>query len=90
MNCRDIEDLLLSGLDEPLSAADQALVDAHLPTCPTCVESLRAHVTTIELVRELGRSEDAAIAPPLSEDLVQRILAARVAATTGSSARRTG
>lgn len=90
MNCRDIEDLLLCGLDEPLGADDQAVVDAHLPTCPTCVEKLRAHVTTIELVREMGRAEDATQAPPLSEELVQRILAARVAAGTERSARKTG
>ena len=88
MNCRQIEELLLLALDEPLGTSDQATVDAHLVACPSCVESMRSYVKMLALVREVGRADEERAAPPLSETLVRRILDARIADRDATNARR--
>ena len=90
MNCRQIDELILDALDEPLNAGDRAEVDTHLAACPACVANLQTYVTTIGLLQDLGRIEESQAAPPLSDELVRRILDARNAAQVNRSARRTG
>ena len=90
MNCQQIDELILDALDEPLSADDREKVDTHLTACPACVANLQTYVTTVGLLQELGRIEESEIAPPLSEDLVRRILDARNVAQANRASRRTG
>lgn len=90
MNCPQIEELQLLALDEPLAVTDQATVDAHLAACPACVESMRAHVKMLALLREVGRADEHRAAPPLSDALVRRILDARIVDRDVTNARRIG
>ena len=90
MNCPRVDELLLDSLDEPLTAPDRADVDAHLASCPACVGNLQAYVTTIGILRDLGRIEATEAAPPLSDELVRRILAQRDGAQSDKESRRTG
>ncbi len=89
MNCARATDLLMTSLDAPLSAAEQADVDAHVMECPACLERLKACVVTTQVLRGLAAFEDEELedAPPLAEGFVQRVLAARRAS---AERRRTG
>jgi predicted anti-sigma-YlaC factor YlaD len=80
MNCTHIDALLSASCDAPLDASEQALVDAHLPNCPSCVRRMQGYVTTSQLLRGLGTYEEMEVASAVPESLVQRILAARKAA----------
>jgi predicted anti-sigma-YlaC factor YlaD len=80
MKCPDTHSLLACSLDEPLGAADQAKVDAHLAECPSCVRWLTEQVTIITVLRGLGKIEEKELPPPVPEHLVRRVLAAHKAA----------
>jgi anti-sigma factor RsiW len=92
MTCTQIDALLSASCDAPLTAAEQALVDAHLPGCPDCVRRMQGYVATSQLLRGLADFESLEVAPPIPESLVQRILAARKTAILHGSReqRRTG
>ena len=91
MNCNRIHDLLATSLDEPLGQADQATVDAHVVQCPACVRWLTEQVLTVQVLRGVGKIEEAEVPPPLPEHLVRRVLAARSAeAAQKKSGRRSG
>ena len=77
MTCQHIDALLSASCDAPLSASEQALVDAHLPGCPDCIRRMQGYVGTAQLLRGLATYETIEVPPPVPESLVQRILAAR-------------
>jgi len=87
MSCRHSHDLFLSSLDVALSASEQATVDRHLSECPPCVGFMRDTIALRQVLGGLGGIETRKVAAPLSEALVQRILAARVAEIAGASDR---
>ncbi len=80
MNCRRIDVLLSTALDEALPPREQAEVDAHLATCPACVRRLKGYGVTVQVLKGLRAIEQADEPPPVPENLVARILAARSAA----------
>jgi predicted anti-sigma-YlaC factor YlaD len=79
MTCQQIDALLSASCDAPLTASEQALVDAHLPICPSCVRRMQGYVATTQLLRGLSTYELSEVPPPVPETLVQRILVARKA-----------
>jgi predicted anti-sigma-YlaC factor YlaD len=80
MKCPQIHALLATSLDEPLRPAEQAEVDAHLLQCPDCVRWLTEKVLVVEVLRRVGKIEEAELPPPVPEHLVRRVLAAHRAA----------
>ncbi len=75
--CDRFDALHLASLDGPLPPSERAEFDGHLATCPACVDRLRGYVATVETLKGLARDEDLEDAPPLPEELVGRLLAAR-------------
>ena len=80
MKCTEAHGHLACSLDEPLAPAAQAKVDAHLEECPACVRWLTDHVLIVEVLRGLGRIEEAELPPPVPDHLVRRVLLAHKAA----------
>jgi predicted anti-sigma-YlaC factor YlaD len=76
MKCTEAHGHLACSLDERLAAADQAKVDAHLGECPDCVRWLTDQVVLVEVLRGIGKIEEAERPPPVPEHLVRRVLAA--------------
>jgi anti-sigma factor RsiW len=89
MTCDRSHDLLLASLDAALSAAEQTELDGHLSACPACVRLMKEFVVTSQVMRGWDEADAADAAPALPEDLVRRILAARVAAETAPERKRT-
>jgi anti-sigma factor RsiW len=87
--CRDIDELLLASLDQPLEPGDQDVVNAHLAECGECVSRMKDYVVTTQILRGLGPKEEADVVP-LAEGLVTRILAARKAEVLAERRSRTG
>ncbi len=90
MTCNRYDGLLVASLDQPLDAADQTDLDAHLLSCPRCVERMTEYVITSQLLRELGAAEEVEACPPLPERLVVRLIAMGKAAASDESRARTG
>jgi predicted anti-sigma-YlaC factor YlaD len=87
MNCIEIQTLLSLSLDEPVGPSERAAVDEHLAGCTSCARGMVQQVLTVEILRGVGRLEEAETPPPLPESLIQRIVAARAAAA-GTQRRR--
>lgn len=85
MDCRNALELLTAGVDAPLDAAHQRALDAHLVTCPSCVEALREHVLAREALREASLAPTAE--PALPDATVARIVASMRAARAAAGTR---
>lgn len=83
-DCTPYLDLLIESLDEALPVAVQQDLEAHLASCASCVEALRAHVRVRSTLRDLG-SADVEPLLPLPEALVRRFVAAIRAAREGGA-----
>jgi predicted anti-sigma-YlaC factor YlaD len=80
MKCTEAHGHLACSLDERLSPAEQAKVDAHLGECPDCVRWLTDQVVLVQVLRGIGKIEEEELPPPVPEHLVRRVLAAHKAA----------
>jgi anti-sigma factor RsiW len=76
MTCRELIDFLMSYLDGELAADVRAEFERHLAVCDSCVNYLDTYRATVQLEKSAAASDDVAL-PPLPEELVQAILAAR-------------
>ena len=77
MTCRDVNEFLMSYLDDELDRAQKDEFEAHLALCEDCVRYLETYRRTVELGRDaFTRAEDPAegVVP---ERLVRAIIAAR-------------
>ena len=79
LTCRDICDFVMAWLDGELPERERAIFAAHLALCRQCVNYLEGYKTTIKLAREAHETNPCASLPPVPEDLVKAILAARKA-----------
>ena len=68
MNCREVEELIPAYLLGALEEKEQALVEAHIRECPTCLALFHEQSPAITLLSGVG---DSLQAPP---DLKQRVL----------------
>lgn len=66
-------------LDGELPEREQAIFAAHLRLCRQCVSYLEGYKTTIQLARQSHETNPCAALPPVPDDLVKAILAARKA-----------
>jgi anti-sigma factor RsiW len=76
MTCRELTDFVLDYLADDLPAPLRQAFDRHLDLCPNCRVYLATYDATITAER-LAFGDELAAQPPLPEDLVQAILAAR-------------
>jgi anti-sigma factor RsiW len=76
MTCRELTDFVLDYLAGELPAPLRQAFDRHLDACPNC----RVYLATYEYAIKaecLAFGEELGAEPPLPEDLVRAILAAR-------------
>jgi predicted anti-sigma-YlaC factor YlaD len=73
MTCREILDFLDAFLDGALTAEQRVLFQEHLDVCDDCVNYLDSYRATVRL----GKEAFATDLPPVPDDLVRAILAAR-------------
>ena len=73
MTCREAIDFLMAYLDGELSAEQRAAFDQHLSICESCRNYLASYESTVRL----GRIAKPVDAPPVPEDLVRAIAAAK-------------
>ena len=76
LTCQEVLDFLSDYVEGRLPAAEHARLEEHLAVCPPCVDYLRSFQATLAACRSL-RGSDLAQLPPLPEELVQAIVAAR-------------
>jgi anti-sigma factor RsiW len=77
LTCRDICDFVMAWLDGDLPDRERAIFEAHLKLCRQCVNYLDSYRATIQLARSSHEANPCAALPPVPEDLVKAILAAR-------------
>jgi anti-sigma factor RsiW len=76
MTCREVTEFLADYLSGALPAAERAVFDEHLGTCPECLAYLKSYAETVRLGKAAFADPDAPVADELPEALVQAILAA--------------
>jgi anti-sigma factor RsiW len=79
LTCREICDFVMAWLDGELPEREQAIFAAHLSLCRQCVSYLEGYKATIKLARQSHETNPCAALPPVPDDLVKAILAARKA-----------
>jgi predicted anti-sigma-YlaC factor YlaD len=77
LTCREICDFVMAWLDGELPEREQAIFAAHLKLCRACLNYLDTYRATIKLARSSHEANPCAALPPVPEDLVKAILAAR-------------
>ena len=75
LTCREVVEFLADSFAGELDAEERSAFEGHLAECPDCVTYLRSYATTLRLV-QTAHVDDRASAP-VSEALVQAVLAAR-------------
>lgn len=80
MTCQEAIDFILSYLDGELPAEVRAEFERHLAICRNCVSYLDSYRTTVNLEKTAFAACNDPNTPPLPEELIQAILAARAAA----------
>lgn len=75
LTCRELNAFVVDYLDDALPLADRAAFEAHLAACEDCLVYLRSYRAAVALGKTYG--DPAADPPPMPEELVQAILAAR-------------
>jgi anti-sigma factor RsiW len=78
MNCRECADFLMQYVSGELPQETSELFALHLARCRNCDEYLRQYRDTIAAGKSACAHEDRT-APPMPEELVRAILAARKA-----------
>ena len=76
LTCQHVLDYLSDYVDGRLSPEERARFEEHLAICPQCVDYLENFKATLAACRDL-RDAQYHMLPPMPEELVQAILAAR-------------
>lgn len=74
LTCREICDFVMAYLDGELPDRERQVFQKHLEICPECVCYLKTYQTTVALGKNACTDPSP---PPIPEDLVKAILAAR-------------
>ena len=77
MTCRDVIEFLLDYVAGTVSAEERTVFEAHLAVCPPCVAYLKTYPATVQLGQRALSESDASDSPPIPEELISAILAAR-------------
>jgi predicted anti-sigma-YlaC factor YlaD len=77
LTCREICDFVMAWLDGELPERERAIFEAHLKLCRQCVNYLDTYKAAVKLARAAHEANPCAALPPVPEDLVKAILAAR-------------
>jgi anti-sigma factor RsiW len=77
MTCRDVIEFLLDYVAGTVSAEERTVFEAHLAVCPPCVAYLKSYQATVQLGQAALSESDEADPPPMPEELISAILAAR-------------
>jgi len=78
MNCRECIDFLMDYIDGDLPADQRGIFDAHLRSCPPCIEYLETYRRAVELGRQsCVHEEQAALPPGVPERLLEAIRRAK-------------
>ena len=79
IKCSELIDFIADYLTNELPAGERSEFERHLNVGPPCQVDLKTYQETIRLSREAekGVSADQDLAPPIPEDLVRAIVAAR-------------
>ncbi len=80
-SCREALDQLGDDLDGTLPAGNNLALRLHLYLCRHCRDYRKTYFTTGQLVKALQDEAGARLEEPLSEEMIRRILAARIAKT---------
>ncbi|MFO0837392.1 MAG: zf-HC2 domain-containing protein [Phycisphaerae bacterium] len=76
ITCRELTDFLHDYVSGDLAQAQHAEFERHLAVCPPCVRYLSSYRKTIEVGRDCLKAPETSL-PPMPEELVRAILAAR-------------
>lgn len=74
--CRELADFLLEYVSGEMPEPTRAAFEEHLAACPPCVAYMKSYVKCVELAKAT-LCEESRCVPPMPEELVRAILAAR-------------
>jgi predicted anti-sigma-YlaC factor YlaD len=77
MTCKDAVDFLADYLEGNLAWPQRLVFELHLLLCRNCRRYLESYSRTVELTKGLNHESSTAGIPPIPEELVRAILAAR-------------
>jgi len=77
LTCREICDFLMAFLDGELLERERLIFEKHLAICRECVNYVESYKTTVALSKQTLQDPCAVPQPPVPDDLVKAILAAR-------------
>lgn len=77
ITCREVHEFLHDYFSGSLPAEEKRVFEEHLRACPPCVAYLESYDLTVKLGKEALRAPAGDPPPPLPEELVRAILAAR-------------
>ncbi len=80
MTCRDVLEFLMDYVAGTVTPEELTIFEAHLAICPPCVAYLRSYRATVQLGQAAFSNGDGTDPPPMPEELVAAVLAARVSA----------
>ena len=77
MTCQDIVEFLMDYAAGAVSQEERAVFEAHLAACPPCVAYLKTYEVTVQVSQKALAGPGPEALPPMPEELVAAILAAR-------------
>lgn len=72
-SCKHVSDFLSDYVDDELASEERAAFERHIELCPRCVDYVRSFEATVRAGREVCGDD----CPPIPDELVRAILAAR-------------
>ena len=77
LTCRELVGFLNDYVDGDLEERQQQAFDAHVASCPPCIEFLKSYRLAIELGKDAVRCANDQLPENVPEALIRAILAAR-------------
>lgn len=77
LTCREFVEFLDDYLSRSLPAEQRAAFDAHLATCPSCVNYTKTYLDALRVARAAFGCPEEAASAQVPEELVEAILQAR-------------
>ena len=77
LTCRECVEFLMEYIDDSLSAEVRVTFERHLAACANCVRYLESYKTTTTVCKKAFAVTEGEKLPPVPEELIQAILAAR-------------
>jgi anti-sigma factor RsiW len=83
ITCQEFERFVLDHYEGRLSEPERRRFERHMAMCPPCRVSWESYRKAVALGQRLFADEEKDAPPPVDEDLVAAVLAARAAAREG-------